>query len=138
VNDKVTLFGEVVTADGGSVHVRFDNDELAVLHEDGGLPPQIGYRGEFTVEGRSEDGRTIVALARPSGNAAEVEAFDLEFDRLHSALSGRPTAPRPAAPRTTSRSIQEEQIRDWSRRVDVVLSQLRKRRAKRLSESDES
>jgi len=138
LNDKVKLFGEVVGVEGEGVAVRLDNDEVAILRDLSAGPPQIGYRGEFTIEDRSDDGRVVVALAHPSGNAATAAAFDLEFDRLHSALAGRPPAVRTQAPRPALRSIQEDQIRDWVRRVDAALSQLRKRRAKRLSEGDES
>ncbi len=138
MNDKVTLFGEVIDAGGGRIEVRLDGDEVGVLRDGVEPLPVVGHRGEFVVEGRAADGRAIVAPARPSGNAAEAAAFDLEFDRLQSALAGRPTAPRAQLPRTASRSIHEEQIRDWVRRVDSTLSQLRKHRAKRLSENDEA
>ena len=140
MNDKVTLFGEVVAVDGEDAQVRLDSDELAVLHDAGEQTLQIGYRGEFAVEGRSPEGRTVVSPVRPSGAAGDPTAFDLEFDRLHSALAGRRAGPRSRAPNPVSRSIQEEQIRGWVHHVDSALSQLRKHRAKRLSEqvNDES
>jgi hypothetical protein len=78
---------------------------------------------------------------RASGSAGDATAFDLEFDRLHSALAGRRTAAtRVRSPSPVSRSIQEEQIHGWVHRADGALSQLRKHRAKRLSEqvNDES
>jgi hypothetical protein len=140
LNDKVTLFGEVVAVDGEEAQVRLDSDELAVLHDAGEQTLQIGYRGEFAIEGRSPDGRTVVSPVRPAGAAGDPTAFDLEFDRLHSALSGRRAGARLRAPSPVSRSIQEEHIRGWVHRVDGALSQLRKHRAKRLSEqvNDES
>jgi hypothetical protein len=77
---------------------------------------------------------------RRANSAGEATAFDLEFDRLQNALSGRRTGTRSRAPVSASRSIQEEQIRGWVHRIDGALSQLRKHRAKRLSEqvNDES
>jgi hypothetical protein len=140
VNDKVTLFGEVVAIDGEDTQVRLDSDELAVLHDAGDQSLEVGYRGEFSVEGRSPDGRTVVSPVRRANSAGEATAFDLEFDRLQNALSGRRTGTRLRAPASASRSIQEEQIRGWVHRIDGALSQLRKHRAKRLSEqvNDES
>lgn len=134
VSDRGTLFGEVVAIDGEAAQVRLDSDELALLHDAGERSLDIGYRGEFVVEGRSPDGRMVVSPAREPEDAEGAAAFDLEFDRLHSALSGRRAGPRPRTQVPASRSIQEEQIRSWVRRVDGALAQLRKHRAKRLTE----
>jgi hypothetical protein len=138
LNDKVTLFGEVVAVDGEDAQVRLDTDELAILQDPSSQPLHIGYRGEFAVEGCSPEGRTIVAPVRLAGSEGNATAFDLEFDRLHSALSGRHTVARTRAPSPVARSTQEEQIRGWIHHVDAALSQLRKHRARRLNESDES
>lgn len=138
MNDKVTLFGEVVAVDGEGAQVRLDTDELAILHDTADQALHIGYRGEFAVEGHSPDGRTVVAPVRRAGSEGSATAFDLEFDRLHSALSGHRAEPRSRTPSPVARSIQEEQIRAWVQRVDGALSQLRKRRARRLTESEES
>ncbi len=138
MNDKVTLFGEVVAVDGEGVQVRLDSDELAVLRDAHAV--EVGYRGEFVVEGQSPDGRTLVSPLLRAGAEEHAAAFDLEFDRLQSALSGRRPAPRVRAASPTSRTTQEEEIRGWVRRVDNALAVLRKHRAKRLSEQvhDES
>ncbi len=138
MNDKVTLFGEVVAVDGEDPQVRLDTDELAILHDASSQPLHVGYRGEFSVEGSSPEGRTIVAPVRLAGSEGHATAFDLEFDRLHSALSGRHQGARSRTPNPVTRSIQEEQIRGWVNRVDTALSQLRKHRARRLNENDES
>jgi hypothetical protein len=140
LNERVTLFGEVVSAGGGGVQVRLDTDELAILHDGGEQSPHVGYRGEFTVEGRSPDGRTVVSPARPTASPEGATAFDIEFDRLHSALAGRRAGKRSRDPSPTSHSLQEAEIRGWVERAGVALGQLRKHRAKRLSEqvNDES
>jgi len=137
LNDKVTLFGEVVAVDGEDVQVRLDSDELALLHDTSSQPLHVGYRGEFLVEGHSPEGRTIVAPVRMAGHEGSATAFDLEFDRLHSALSGRRPGTRPRSPTPAARSLQEEQIRGWVHRVDSALSQLRKHHARRMNEADE-
>ena len=140
LNEKVTLFGEVVSTGGEDIEVRLDTDELAILHDGSEQSPHVGYRGEFTVEGRSPDGRTVVSPARPTASAEGSTAFDLEFDRLHSALAGRRAGQRSRDPSPTAPSLQEEQIRGWVDRAGTALGQLRKHRAKRLSEqvNDES
>jgi hypothetical protein len=140
LNDRVTLFGEVVAVDGEDAQVRLDSDELALLHDAGEQSLDIGYRGEFVVEGRSPEGRTVVSPLRRANSAGDATAFDLEFDRLQTALSGRRTGTRSRASEGASQPIEEDQIRGWIHRIDGVLSQLRKHRAKRLSEqvSDES
>jgi hypothetical protein len=140
LNEKVTLFGEVVSTGGEDIEVRLDTDELAILHDGGEQSLHVGYRGEFTVQGHSPDGRTVVSPARPVTNTEGATAFDLEFDRLHSALAGRRAGQRSRDPSPTTPSLQEEQIRGWVDRVGTTLGQLRKHRAKRLSEqvNDES
>jgi hypothetical protein len=139
VGEKVTLFGEVVAVDGKDIQVRLDTDELAILQGAGEESPPVGYRGEFTLEGRSPDGQTVVSAVEPREDAESATAFDLEFDRLHSALSGRRAGRQSQTPSPISpRSLQEENIRSWIDRVGAALGQLRKHRAKRLSESDES
>jgi hypothetical protein len=140
LNDRVTLFGEVVAVDGEDAQVRLDSDELAVLHDAGEQSLEVGYRGEFVVEGRSPEGRTVVSPLRRENSAGDATAFDLEFNRLQSALSGRRTGTRSQTPATPLRSAQEDEIRGWVHRIDGMLSQLRKHRAKRLSEqvNDES
>ena len=134
MNDKVVLFGEVVAVDGEATQVRLDSDELALLHAPGERSLDVGYRGQFVVSGRSPDGRLLVSPADETERAEDAAAFDLEFDRLHSALSGRRAATRTQAEDPASQSLQEEQVRSWLRRVDGALAQLRKHRAKRLSE----
>jgi hypothetical protein len=140
LSEKVTLFGEVVSTGGEDIQVRLDTGEMAILHDGGEQSPRVGHRGEFTVEGRSPDGRTVVSPARPAGNVEGTTAFDLEFDRLHSALAGRRAGQRSRDPSPAPHSLQEEQIRGWVDRAGTALSQLRKHRAKRLSEqvNDES
>jgi hypothetical protein len=141
VSEKVTLFGEVVAVDGKDLQVRLDTDELAILQSALDKLPEAGYRGQFTLEGRSPDGQTIVSAVQQRDDAEDATAFDLEFDRLHSALSGRRAGRRAQAPAAIpSRSLQEEDIRNWIERVGTALGQLRKHRSKRLSEqvNDES
>jgi hypothetical protein len=141
LNEKATtVFGEVVSIGGEEIQVRLDTDDLAILHDGGEESPHVGYRGEFTVEGHSPDGRTVVSPARPAANTEGATAFDLEFDRLHSALAGRRAGQRSRDPSPTTASMQEEHIRGWIDRAGIALSQLRKHRAKRLSEqvNDES
>ncbi len=138
MNDRVTLFGEVVGVSGEDRQVRLDTDELAILRDDGDVPTLVGYRGEFVVEGHTPDGRTIVSPFRQAGSEGSAKAFDLEFDRLHSALSGRRAGTRAQAPTPAARSIQEEEMRAWAHRVDDALARFRKRRARRLNESSDS
>lgn len=134
MSDRVTLFGEVVAIEGEVAQVRLDSDELALLPDAGGQSLQVGYRGEFVVAGRAPDGRMLVSPVPDTSDAEETTAFDLEFDRLHSALSGRRAVARPRGESPATRSLQEEQIRAWARQVDGTLAQLRKHRARRLSE----
>ncbi len=139
MDERVTVFGEVVAVEGEDMQVRLDTNELAVLHDAGEQSPPVGYRGEFTVEGHLPDGRMVVSVGRPSGDAEDATAFDLEFDRLHSALAGRRAGQRSQASSPgSSRSLQEEHVRSWIERVGTTLGQLRKHRAKRSTESDES
>lgn len=139
MGEKVTLFGEVVAVDGKDIQVRLDTDEIAVLQSPGDVSLPVGYRGDFTLEGRSTDGRTVVSAAEPREDAEDATAFDLEFDRLHSALSGRHASRRTQPPAPTSpRSLHEDDIRGWIERVSTALGQLRKHRAKRSSETDEA
>lgn len=133
MDDRVTLFGDVVAVDGDGIRVRLDSDEIAVLSVDDDRSFEVGDRGEFVVIGRDADGRLQVSpLGRPG--ADEDAAFDREFDRLQSALSGRGAATRPRSPSPTPKSLHEEEVRAWVRHVDGGLAQLRKHRAKRLNE----
>ncbi|MEW5825987.1 MAG: hypothetical protein AB1778_04075 [Candidatus Bipolaricaulota bacterium] len=131
-NDRVTLFGEIVAGEAGP-EVRLDSDEVATLRPCPGFDAPVGYRGEFVLEGRAADGRSLVAPLRVGrgADADSVAAFDQEFDRLHQVLADRRgTSLRREAdvPRLSSH---EDGVRDWVARAGSAIARARKRRGKR-------
>jgi hypothetical protein len=133
-NDRVTVFGEIVAGENGP-QVRLDSDDVAQLRSDPGLEPQIGYRGEFVLEGRADDGRAIAAPVMNDHSGESAAAFDQEFDRLNQVLADRRgTTARSASSEEPAVSPNEASMREWVERAAGAMARVRKHRSKRSAD----
>lgn len=133
-NDRVTVFGEIVAGEDGP-QVRLDSDDIAQLRENPGAESQIGYRGEFTLEGRADDGRAIVAPLIGDHGGESAAAFDQEFDRLNQVLADRRgTTARSTSLEEPTVSPHEESMREWVERAAGAIARVRKHRGRRSTD----
>ncbi|MGD9675945.1 MAG: hypothetical protein AB7V19_04600 [Candidatus Bipolaricaulia bacterium] len=127
-----TARGEVVSVDEDGIRVRLDSDEVVLASGDASSV-QEGDRGLFLLDSASSDGvRRAAWISREPSD--EPTSFDAEFDELQGALRHHRPTPRRAEEASPSHTLDEERIEAWSKRVSTALTQLRKRRAKRLIE----
>lgn len=127
-----TARGEVISVDEEGIRVRLDSDEVVLASGDASSVRE-GDRGLFLLDSAPSDGvRRASWISREPSD--EPTSFDAEFDELQGALRHHRPAPRRAEEAAPSHTLDEERIEAWSKRVTTALSQLRKRRAKRLSE----
>lgn len=126
-----TVRGEVISVGEDGVRVRLSSDEIVVASGDTSSLEE-GDRGLFALEESGADG-TRRALWVSKEASDEPTSFDEEFDELQGALRDRRPTPRRAA-EAPSHTLDEERIEAWSKRVSAALAQVRKHRAKRLSD----
>jgi hypothetical protein len=131
----VLRWGEIVSRVEEGYEVRLDDGAPALLPlaetPISGLA--AGDRGQFRVEGTSNEGQVILSVVSISGQDSE-HAFDREVHRLHRALSSHGPMSRPVAADAPRDSLGEERMEKWIQHVEDALTRLRKRRSKRLNE----
>lgn len=135
--DNAAFLGEVIALDASGARVRLKDGRQGTVPNPGeGL--RIGSRETFLIQdGSGREGLTL-AVARSAVREAEPIApatphsFDREFDRLQDALANH--GPHSIRPRGQDDALGEKRIETWMHRVEKTVTELRKRRAKRLSE----
>jgi hypothetical protein len=130
--EKEIVRGEVISVGDDGLHVRLDSDAVVPASADPSAVVSEGDRGLFAVEEANAEGVVRVSwVSREPSD--ELTSFDEEFDELQGALRHHQPAPRRVAEIPTH-TLDEERIEAWAKRVTTALAQLRKHRAKRLSE----
>ncbi len=130
--EKETVRGEVISVGDDGIRVRLDSDAVVLASADAPAILSEGDRGLFAIEEVDADGVALVSwVSREPSD--ELTSFDEEFDELQGALRHRQPAPRRVA-EVPTHTLDEERIEAWAKRVTTALAQLRKHRAKRLSD----
>ena len=91
----------------------------------------IGQRGLFQVDQKKEGGETTL-IVRSIDPHAGSSSSQHPTDPSHSVRSQRPSSPHASS--DMHPTMDEQQIKDWLRRVEKSLTTLRRNRAKRLNE----
>lgn len=131
-SDRESVRGVVISVGDDGIRVRLDSDDIVLVAAGDAPELQEGDSGLFSIENSAAGGMLRASWVCPEASD-EPTSFDEEFDELQGALRHRqPTARRVTeAPAPT---LDEERIEAWAKRVTATLAQLRKHRAKRLSE----
>ncbi|MEN6368494.1 MAG: hypothetical protein ABFD77_02215 [Thermotogota bacterium] len=130
--EKEIVRGEIISVGDDGIRVRLDSDAVVLASANASAILSEGDRGLFAIEETGAGGISRVSwVSRELSD--EPTSFDEEFDELQGALRHRQPTPRRVA-EVPTHTLDEERIESWAKRVTAALAQLRKHRAKRLSE----